>query len=53
MTSQSFKLVQNNVHPNFFLLDNTQGEDDIKIEQSRNLIKFLNNSFSITHPFFS
>ena len=40
----SFKLLQNNMHPNFFLLDNTPFDENIKIEQVRNLVKFLNNS---------
>ena len=40
----SFKLVQNNLHPNFFLLENDTIEEIIKIEQARDLIKFLNKS---------
>ena len=41
--NQSYKLINNNVHPNFFLLDNEINEE-IKIEKVRNLIKFLSQS---------
>ena len=41
--NQSYKLINNNVHSNFFLLDNEINEE-IKIEKTRNLIKFLNKS---------
>ena len=42
--NSTFKLIQNNIHPNFFLLENDLPDDDIKIEQVRNLIKFLSRS---------
>ncbi len=42
--NSSFKLVNNGIHPNFFLLDSFSTEKEIKIEQARNLIKFLNTS---------
>ena len=38
----SYKLLNANVHPNFFLIENNLLEKDIKIEQARNLVKFLN-----------
>jgi len=40
----SFKLIQQNVHPNLFLIENNFTDENIKIEQVRNLIKFLNKS---------
>ena len=40
----SYKLLNTNVHPNFFLIENNALEKDIKIEQVRNLLKFLNKS---------
>jgi len=33
-----------NIHPNFFLIENNKLEKDIKIEQVRDLLKFLNKS---------
>ena len=42
--NKTFKLIQNNIHPNFFLLENDSIDKDIKIEQVRNLLKFLNKS---------
>ena len=42
----SYKLLSTNVHPNFFLIENNLLEKDIKIGQIRNLLKFLNKSFS-------
>ena len=35
--NSSYKLIQNNIHPNFFLLENDLSEDNIKIDQVRNL----------------
>ena len=43
-TNLSYKLLSTNVHPNFFLIENNLLEKDIKIEQIRNLLKFLNKS---------
>ena len=43
-TNLSYKLLSKNVHPNFFLIENNLLEKDIKIEQVRNLLKFLNKS---------
>ena len=40
----SYKLVATDIHPNFFLIENKLLEKDIKIEQIRNLLKFLNKS---------
>ena len=40
----SYKLLCANTHPNFFLIENNLLEKDIKIEQARNLLKFLNKS---------
>ena len=36
--------IQNQTHPNFFLIDNNSSEDSIKIDQSRKLLTFLNKS---------
>jgi len=44
LNSQTTKLLKNHTHPNFFLLDNNDNEEHIKINQSRNLIRFLNLS---------
>ena len=43
-TNLSYKLLSTNVHPNFFLIENNLLEKDIKIEQVRNLLKFLNKT---------
>ena len=40
----SFKLLNSNTHPNFFLIENSKSENDIKIEKVRSLLKFLNKS---------
>ena len=40
----SYRLLSSNIHTNFFLIENNVLEKDIKIEQVRNLIKFLNKS---------
>ena len=40
----SYKLLSTNTHPNFFLIENNLLEKDIKIEQIRNLLNFLNKS---------
>ena len=40
----NFKLINNLTHPNFFLLDNDDKSDNIKIEQVRKLIDFVNKS---------
>lgn len=40
----SYKLLKNNSHPNFFLLDVVNDEKNIKIKQTRDLLKFLNKS---------
>ena len=40
----SFNLIKNNTHPNFYLLDNVSSDGSIKIEQTRNLLKFLNKT---------
>ena len=42
--NRSYKSLCNNTHPNFFLLDKTDQDENIKIELSRNLLKFLNKS---------
>ena len=42
--NQSFKLVNNNLHPNFFLIKNSSVDKNIKIEQIRNLLSFLNKT---------
>ena len=40
----SYKLLNSNTHPNFFLIENNLLEKDIKIDQVRSLLKFLNKS---------
>ena len=40
----TYKLMSNETHPNFFLLQNNLFEDNVKIDQVRNLLKFLNKS---------
>ena len=42
--NSSFKLIQNHVHPNFFLLKNSLSGENIKIDQVRNLLKFLSKT---------
>ena len=42
--NSSYKLIQDNIHPNFFLLENNLTENNIKIDQVRNLLKFLHRS---------
>ena len=42
--SATHKLICGNIHPNFFLLDNPEGDEKVKISQTRNLISFLNKS---------
>jgi len=40
----TYKLIQNGTHPNLFLLDANNNEENIKIEQARRLLLFLNKS---------
>ena len=40
----SYKLLNKNTHPNFFLIENRNLEKGIKIDQARNLLRFLNKS---------
>ena len=40
----SYKHLNTNTHPNFFLIENNLLEKDIKIDQVRNLLKFLNKT---------
>lgn len=42
--NKSYKLLIDNIHPNFFLIDSNHLEKDIKIEQIRNLSKFLSKT---------
>lgn len=42
--NKGYKSLCDNTNPNFFLLDKGEEEDSIKIELSRNLLKFLNKS---------
>ena len=42
--NSSYKLLNTNIHPNFFLIENKSLEKDIKIEQIRSLKKFLNKT---------
>ena len=40
----SYKHLNTNTHPNFFLIENNLLEKNIKIDQVRNLLKFLNKT---------
>ena len=40
----SYKQIDLNIHPNFFLIDSKMSEKYIKVEQIRNLINFLSKS---------
>ena len=40
----SYNLIQNGSHPNFFLLDNSNVDENIKIQQVRNLLSFLSKT---------
>ena len=42
--NKSYKLIKASTHPNFFLLQNELFDENIKIDQVRNLIKFLSMS---------
>ena len=42
--NRSYKLLKKNIHPNFFLIENSSHENNIKIDQVRNLINFLNKT---------
>jgi len=42
--NQSFKLVNSNIHPNFYLIEKDLDEKEVKIEKIRNLLKFINKS---------
>jgi len=42
--NSSYKQISSNTHPNFFLINNKFDDEEIKIDQIRNLIKFLNKS---------
>ena len=42
--NSTYKLIQNGTHANLFLLDATNNEENIKIEQIRKLLLFLNKS---------
>ena len=42
--NKSYKDLCDNIHPNFFLLENKDKEENIKIDDVRNIQKFLNKS---------
>ena len=42
--NKSYNKIISNIHPNFFLLETQLGNDEIKIEQVRSLLEFLNKS---------
>ena len=42
--NKSFKLIENLLHPNFFVINNKESEKEIKIDQIRQLSSFLNKS---------
>ena len=42
--NKSYKLLSNNIHPNFFLLETVNYEENIKIDYVRQILRFLNKS---------
>ena len=42
--NKSYRLLNNGIHPNFFLLENSSSSENIKIETVRNLLLFLNKT---------
>tara|TARA_Y100000590_G_scaffold453948_1_gene599901 strand:- start:475 stop:1188 length:714 start_codon:yes stop_codon:yes gene_type:complete len=42
--NRSYKLLINNTHPNFFLLENNNYDENIKIDSVREILRFLNKS---------
>jgi len=40
----TYNLINNNTHPNLFIIENNTYEDNVKIEQVRKLLKFLNKT---------
>ena len=42
--NKSYQSLCNNIHPNFSLLENDTPDDEIKIENVRNTLRFLNKS---------
>jgi len=42
--NQTYKLIQDGTHTNFFILDTINSNENIKIEQIRKLLQFLNKS---------
>ena len=42
--NKSFKLINQNCHPNFFLIENLTGKSSINIEQVRNMINYANKT---------
>ncbi len=42
--NSNFKLICDNIHPNFYLLEQNLANDNIKIDEVRSLIKFLNKT---------
>ena len=50
--NKSFKLIQNNVHPNFFLIDIFEEKKNIEINQIRTMIEFNNKSSFNNKPRF-
>ena len=42
--NKSYKSLCNNTHPNFFLLENNALEENIKIDNVRDMLRFLNKS---------
>ena len=42
--NSSYKMLCNNTHPNFYLVDCNEIDKEIKVDQMRNLLKFINKS---------
>ena len=50
--NKTFKLIQNNTHPNFYLIDTFEGKKNIDIEQIRSMITYTNKSNFNNNPRF-
>jgi len=47
--NKSYKAILNNSHPNFALIENKEDSENIKIEEVRNILKFLSKSTYLTN----
>ena len=44
LENKNYQLISNNTHPNFYLISNDKDNDEIKIDQIRSIIKFINKT---------